>query len=70
MMPSGTIKQTMRGANLGIMCVQFSKNDELVMAGANDNATRIWAVDTGRLKVRLAQPPAGRVPSVWDSPLG
>ena len=41
----------MRGANLGIMCVQFSKNDELVMAGANDNATRIWAVDTGRLKV-------------------
>ena len=47
----GTIKQTMRGANLGIMCVQFSKNDELIMAGANDNATRIWAVDTGRLKV-------------------
>ena len=46
----------MRGATLGIMCVQFSKNDELVMAGANDNATRIWTVDTGRLKVAACPP--------------
>jgi WD40 repeat protein len=55
---TGTIKQTMRGGNMGVMCVAFSKNDEMVLAGSNDNAARVWAVDTGRIKVRGA--PEGR----------
>jgi len=40
----------MRGANQGIMSVQFSKNDEFLLAGANDNITRIWHVESGRAR--------------------
>mgnify|MGYP001239117496 CR=1 FL=1 len=48
--PPGTVKAIMRGANQGIMSVQFSKNDEFLLAGANDNITRIWHVESGRAR--------------------
>ena len=52
------------------MCVQFSKNDEMILAGSNDNATRIWAVETGRVPPDRPRTSAGDVPVRLQCPCG
>ena len=49
---AGSAKAIMRGASQGMMSVQFSKNDELILGASNDNVVRIWYVETGRTRVR------------------
>lgn len=41
------------GAERTIMSVAFSPDDDLVMAASNDNATRIWSLELGRVRHSL-----------------
>jgi len=44
---------SLSGPEKTVMCLQFSPNDELLMAGSNENAVRIWSVSLGRVKHSL-----------------
>jgi len=46
-------KMSLSGVEKTVMCLQFSPNDEFIMAGSNDNAVRIWSVNIGRIKHSL-----------------
>jgi autophagy-related protein 16-1 len=48
---TGALKGSLTGAVQSVMCVRFSGNDELLLGASNDNATRVWSVNSTRLKV-------------------
>ena len=48
---TGDLRATLLGCLQGIMDVNFSTADDLILAAANDNATRLWSISTGRLRV-------------------
>lgn len=51
--PTGQSKAILSGSAQSVMYVEFSPSDELVAAACNDNACRIWSVDTCRLRHTL-----------------
>eukprot|EP01117_Protostelium_nocturnum_P007903 TRINITY_DN2822_c0_g1_i2.p1 TRINITY_DN2822_c0_g1~~TRINITY_DN2822_c0_g1_i2.p1 ORF type:complete len:414 (-),score=122.93 TRINITY_DN2822_c0_g1_i2:38-1102(-) len=46
-------RTSLHGATQSIMSVDFSYNDEMVLAASNDNTVRIWTIQTGRTKYTL-----------------
>lgn len=48
---SGAVKYTLSGALQTITSVAFNATDDLVLGTSADNATRIWHLGTGRLRV-------------------
>lgn len=47
------LKQQLTGAERSIMCVDFSKNEELVLASSIDNSVRVYTLKIGRIKYNL-----------------
>lgn len=48
---TGAQKSVLQGSGAGVMAVGFSYANDMVIAGANDNAAKVWTLSTGRLKV-------------------
>lgn len=51
--PTGQSKSTLSGATQSVMSVEFSPSDEFVVGASNDNACRVWSVDSCRLRHTL-----------------
>lgn len=48
---TGTAKAVLTGALQGVMAVDFNKTAEFILGSSNDNSTKIWDVNSKRLKV-------------------
>eukprot|EP00002_Diphylleia_rotans_P015491 TRINITY_DN3002_c0_g1_i2.p1 TRINITY_DN3002_c0_g1~~TRINITY_DN3002_c0_g1_i2.p1 ORF type:complete len:548 (-),score=131.57 TRINITY_DN3002_c0_g1_i2:737-2380(-) len=50
---SGNRITTLQGPVQGVMCVQFSENEESVLGTSNENSIRVWSTQTQRVKHTL-----------------
>eukprot|EP01121_Diplochlamys_sp_Union-15-3_P016306 TRINITY_DN5525_c0_g1_i1.p1 TRINITY_DN5525_c0_g1~~TRINITY_DN5525_c0_g1_i1.p1 ORF type:complete len:281 (+),score=46.69 TRINITY_DN5525_c0_g1_i1:841-1683(+) len=50
---NGSASGSLSGASAQITCVDYSPNDEFILAACNDNVTRIWSTKLGRIKHTL-----------------
>jgi hypothetical protein len=48
---AGTPRQTLTGALQSLMHVSFNSTNEMIAGASNDNATRLWHLGTGRIRV-------------------
>jgi len=50
---SGHNRNTYSGSHQGVMCVDISNSDQLILGASNDNSIRVWNQESGRLKTTL-----------------
>ncbi|RUS17762.1 autophagy protein 16 [Endogone sp. FLAS-F59071] len=60
---TGNPTQTLTGALQSVMCVAFNSKDDLILGASNDNATRLWNLQTGRIRISGSH---DRTIKVWD----
>jgi autophagy-related protein 16 len=60
---TGASKASLIGATKAIMSVDFSKTTDMVLASSEDNSTKIWDLETFRLKHTLT----GHLSTIYSS---